>query len=144
MMRARLAIFALVLIAVALAARPALAQWTPQVNLSPLRDVLVTALAIITYISVLVVIVYSAAKLLYGRMLASTGAPGVAMRGYAEKFEAFTGIVWFCVAILLLPFIVYILAQMKVLPDWVAEEWGDIIREIWTGEAIRRVIGGGQ
>ena len=117
-----------------LLARTVLAQaetWTPTVNISPIRDLLVSVLKWTTYAAVMFIIAYALLKLLYGRALAGSGAPGVASRGYTEKWEAFASIVWFAVALVLLPFVIYILAKIGVLPPWVATEMSNVIREIW-------------
>jgi hypothetical protein len=117
-----------------LSAPPALAQepWTPTINLSPVRDFAVQTLKWTTYAAVIFILVYALFKLLYGRALAGTGAPQVSSRGYAEKFEAFTSIVWFAVALVALPFLIYLLAKIGLLPPWVAREMSSIIREIWS------------
>ena len=118
----------------ALQASPALAQesWVPTIDLSPVRDFAVQTLRWTTYAAVIFVIVYALFKLLYGRALASTGAPSVASRGYAEKFEALASIVWFAVALIALPFLIYLLSRIGVLPPWVAQEMASVIREIWN------------
>jgi LPS O-antigen subunit length determinant protein (WzzB/FepE family) len=50
----------------------ALAQetWTPQINVSPVRDFLVQVLKWTTYVAVLFIITYVVLKVLYGRALA--------------------------------------------------------------------------
>jgi hypothetical protein len=55
-----------------LAAPLALAQetWTPQINVSPVRDFLVQVLKWTTYVAVLFIITYVVLKVLYGRALA--------------------------------------------------------------------------
>jgi hypothetical protein len=122
-----------VLLLVTLAAPLALAQetWTPQINVSPIRDFLVQVLKWTTYVAVLFIITYVALKVLYGRALASTGAPGVASRGYAEKWEGLASLVWFAVAYIMLPFIIWIVAKVGALPPWVANEMANVIKEIW-------------
>ena len=122
-----------VLLLLTLAAPLALAQetWTPQVNVSPVRDFAVQVLKWTTYVAVLFIITYVVLKVLYGRALASTGAPGVASRGYAEKWEGLASFVWFAVALVLLPFIIWIIAKVGALPPWVANEMANVIKEIW-------------
>jgi hypothetical protein len=122
-----------VLLLLTLAAPLALAQetWTPQINVSPIRDFLVQVLKWTTYVAVLFIITYVVLKVLYGRALASTGAPGVASRGYAEKWEGLASLVWFAVAYIMLPFIIWIVAKVGALPPWVANEMANVIKEIW-------------
>jgi hypothetical protein len=123
-----------VLLLLTLAAPLALAQetWTPQINVSPIRDFLVQVLKWTTYVAVLFTITYVVLKVLYGRALASTGAPGVASRGYTEKWEGLASLVWFAVAYIMLPFIIWIIAKVGALPPWVANEMANVIKEIWT------------
>jgi len=121
-------------ILLSLLAHAALAQaetWVPEINIAPLRDFAVQLLKWTTYAAVVFILVYALLKLLYGRALAGSGAPGVATRGYAEKWEAFASVVWFAVALVLLPFVIYIVARIGALPPWVAQEMANIIREIW-------------
>jgi hypothetical protein len=122
-----------VLLLLTLAAPLALAQetWTPQVNVSPIRDFLVQVLKWTTYVAALFIITYVVLKVLYGRALASTGAPGVASRGYTEKWEGLASLVWFAVAYIALPFIIWIIAKVGALPPWVANEMANVIKEIW-------------
>jgi len=122
------------LLTASLAAPLAMAQepWTPSINLSPARDFAVQTLKWTTYAAVIFILVYALFKLLYGRALAGTGTPQVSSRGYAEKFEAFASIVWFAVALVALPFLIYILAKIGLLPPWVAREMSSIIQEIWS------------
>jgi energy-converting hydrogenase Eha subunit G len=131
-MKRKLLLAGLLVGLLALQASPVLAQtWTPEVSVSPLREILVTALKWATYAAVIFIVVYAFMKLLYGRALAGSGAPGVASRGYSEKWEAFAGLVWFAVALVLFPFIIYIVARMGLLPPWVATEMSNVIKEIW-------------
>ena len=122
-----------VLLLLTLAAPLALAQetWTPQINVSPIRDFAVQVLKWTTYVAVLFIIAYVALKVLYGRALATTGTPGVASRGYAEKWEGLASLVWFAVVYAALPFIIWIVAKVGLLPPWVANEMADVIKEIW-------------
>jgi hypothetical protein len=112
----------------------ALAQtetWTPSIDVKPIRDFAVQVLKWTTYAAVIFVITYAVFKLLYGRALAGSGAPGVASRGYTEKWEAFASLVWFAVALVALPFIIWIVAKVGLLPPWIANEMANVIKEIW-------------
>jgi hypothetical protein len=124
-----------VLLLLTLALPPALAQgtetWTPTIDVKPIKDFAVQTLKWTTYAAVVFIITYAFFKLLYGRALAGSGAPGVASRGYAEKWEAFASLVWFAVALVALPFIIWIVAKVGALPPWVANEMASIIKEIW-------------
>lgn len=122
------------LLAALLLAPPALAQepWTPTIDVKPIRDFAIQTLKWTTYAAVVFILVYALFKLLYGRALAGTGAPQVSSRGYAEKFEAFASIVWFAVALVALPFLIYLMAKIGLLPPWVAREMSSIIQEIWS------------
>jgi hypothetical protein len=133
MKRVKMLVVALLL---TLALPPALAQgtetWTPTIDVKPIRDFAVQTLKWTTYAAVVFILVYALFKLLYGRALAGTGAPQVSSRGYAEKFEAFASIVWFAVALVALPFLIYLMAKIGLLPPWVAREMSSIIQEIWS------------
>jgi hypothetical protein len=115
----------------ALAAPLAQGTWA-QIGASPVKSLLVQALKWATYTAVIFLITYAAFKLLHGRARACSGAPA---RGYREKFVPDARTVWFAVALVLLPFIIYILAKVGLLPpwlpSWVAQEMSDIIGEIW-------------
>jgi hypothetical protein len=115
----------------ALAAPLAQGTWA-QIGASPVKSLLVQALKWATYTAVIFIITYAAFKLLHGRARACSGTPA---RGYREKLKPFAHAVWFAVALVLLPFIIYILAKVGLLPPWLpswaAQEMSDIIGEIW-------------
>lgn len=135
-MRGKIRAFAMLLAALAATPRLALAQWTPEINISPIEQFAVKVLALATYLAVIFIIAYAFIKLLYGRALAGTGAPGVASRGYSEKWEALASIFWLALALVALPWIIWLIAQTGALPRWVADKMGSILQQIWTGAAL--------
>jgi predicted Na+-dependent transporter len=121
------------LLLLTLAAPLALAQdtWTPTINVSFLRDWLVSGLKWTTYIVVIAAIVVAVLRFAVGYILARLGAHYMA-RAVTEKVEAFLGLVWLAVGLVLFPLVVYALAKVGALPPWVANLMSSILQEIWS------------
>jgi roadblock/LC7 domain-containing protein len=123
------------LAALSAALAPALAQgtetWTPQIDINFLRDWLVTGLKYSTYIVVVLAIVVAAAKFGVSHILERLGMAHMA-RAVSERADAFLGLVWLALGLVMFPFVVYALARAGALPPWVANEMARILQEIWT------------
>jgi len=130
-MRGRFAALALA-VALALAQLAAAQVWTPTISPEPIEDMLINAARWALRFAALFVIVTAIAKLVYGRIQTSTGMPGVTMRGYTEVWEALSSLFWFAVALVLLPFVLYVIASAGLLPGWVASLMSKVIEGLWN------------
>jgi uncharacterized membrane protein YhdT len=106
--------------------------WTPTINPQPIEDMLLSAARWALRIAALYTIGFAIAKLLYGRAQVGSGLPGVTMRGHQEVWEAFSNLFWFALAIVLLPFFLYVVASAGLLPQWVAGLMSRIIEGLWN------------
>jgi uncharacterized membrane protein YhdT len=106
--------------------------WTPTINPQPLEDLLLSAARWALRLSALFTIGFAIAKLLYGRLQVGSGLPGVVTRGHQEVWEALSGIFWFAVALVALPFALYAIASAGLLPQWVASLMSRIIEGLWN------------
>jgi len=132
---ALLMLLALTLPELALAQEPP--EWVPRVKVDPLEKFARKLLGLATLLSVLYIIGFAFAKILLGRAYASSGAPGIASRGHSEMWEGFTAIVWFAAAVIALPWVVWLVGQAGLLPEWVVDKIGETLQYIWTGQFLR-------
>ncbi len=109
--------------------------WTPTINPQPVEEMLLSAARWALRLSALFTIGFSIAKLLYGRLQVGSGLPGVTMRGHQEVWEALSSLFWFAVALVALPFVLYVIASAGLLPQWVAGLMSRIIEGLWNWSA---------
>jgi uncharacterized membrane protein YhdT len=109
--------------------------WTPTINPQPVEEMLLSAARWALRLSALFTIGFSIAKLLYGRLQVGSGLPGVTMRGHQEVWEALSSLFWFAVALVALPFVLYVIASAGLLPQWVASLMSRIIEGLWNWSA---------
>jgi hypothetical protein len=106
--------------------------WTPTLNPQPIEDMVIKVGVYAVRFGGILIIAFAIVKIIQGRVEAGTGISGIAARGHSTVFEAFTAIFWFGVILVLLPFFLYVIANIGLLPSYVAELMSKIIQNIWN------------
>lgn len=106
--------------------------WTPTINPAPVEDMIIKAGVWSVRIGAMLLAGFALWKIVQGRVEAGTGISGIASRGHVNVYEAFTMILFFGLALVLLPFFIWILAQAGILPSYVAQLMSDIYRNVWN------------
>jgi hypothetical protein len=106
--------------------------WTPTLNPTPLEDIVIRVGVYAIRIGALLIIAFAIVKIIQGRVEAGTGISGIASRGHSTVYEAFSAMFWFGVILVFVPFFLAIIAQIGLLPPYVAETMSKILQNIWN------------
>ena len=107
--------------------------WTPTISPQPLENMVIRVGVWAVRIGALLILIFAVVKIIQGRVEVSTGISGIASRGHSTVFEAFSAIFWFGVLLVLLPFLIWIMAETGLLPPYVAQLMSEIYRNIFNG-----------
>jgi hypothetical protein len=120
------------LAALVLAALAYAQVWTPPISPRPIEDMMVRVGVWAVRIGAILILIFAIVKIVQGRIEVSTGISGIASRGHSTVFEAFSAIFWFGVLLVLLPFLIWIMAEVGLLPPYVAQLMSEIYRNIFN------------
>jgi hypothetical protein len=120
------------LAALVLAALAHAQVWTPTISPKPIEDMVVRVGVWAVRLGAILILIFAVVKIIQGRAEVSTGISGIAARGHSTVFEAFSAIFWFGVLLVLLPFLIWIMAESGLLPPYVAQLMSEIYKNIFN------------